>query len=210
MNSNLLLFKTVIAGDSWGSLAVPVIENHPATAIIWVGSQLTLVFGVLNLIVAVVVDTFADARDRDILNLAEEMEHDLEADKLYLERMFDRIDEAGAGRLSLEELVEGARKDHEFQSRLRVMDIDEADLVQLFDMIDSSSTTCCGSCRSNRSCKQSKKSFGRVSRRISPRWQGEWSDRLRGQFMRILWVKLKPWNLCKLVIALLVLLSLER
>eukprot|EP00434_Breviolum_minutum_P032537 symbB.v1.2.028776.t1/scaffold3081.1/size64104/4 len=137
MNSNLLLFKTVIAGDSWGSLAVPVIENHPATAIIWVGSQLTLVFGVLNLIVAVVVDTFADARDRDILNLAEEMEHDLEADKLYLERMFDRIDEAGAGRLSLEELVEGARKDHEFQSRLRVMDIDEADLVQLFDMIDT-------------------------------------------------------------------------
>jgi len=137
MNSNLLLFKTVIAGDSWGQVAVPVMENHPATAIIWVGSQLTLVFGVLNLIVAVVVDTFADARDRDILNLAEEMEHDLEADKLYLERMFDRIDEAGAGRLSLEELVEGARKDYEFQSRLRVMDIDEADLVQLFDMIDT-------------------------------------------------------------------------
>lgn len=33
---------------------------------------------------AQVVDTFADARDRDILNLAEEMEHDLEADKLCL------------------------------------------------------------------------------------------------------------------------------
>ena len=30
------------------------------------------------------MDTFADARDRDILNLAEEMEHDLEADKLCL------------------------------------------------------------------------------------------------------------------------------
>lgn len=28
-----------------------------------------------------VVDTFADARDRDILNLAEEMEQDMEADK---------------------------------------------------------------------------------------------------------------------------------
>lgn len=65
---------------------------YPATAIIFVGSSLSLVFGVLNLIVAVVgslafreergktcgaeevVDTFADARDRDILNLAEEME----------------------------------------------------------------------------------------------------------------------------------------
>ena len=28
-----------------------------------------------------VVDTFADARDRDILNLAEEMEQDMQADK---------------------------------------------------------------------------------------------------------------------------------
>ena len=31
-----------------------------------------------------VVDTFADARDRDILNLAEEMEQDMEADKRLL------------------------------------------------------------------------------------------------------------------------------
>ena len=30
------------------------------------------------------VDTFADARDRDILNLAEEMEQDMEADKRLL------------------------------------------------------------------------------------------------------------------------------
>lgn len=32
--------------------------------------------------------------------------------------------------------MEGARKDPQFQSRLRVMDIDEADLQQLFEMID--------------------------------------------------------------------------
>eukprot|EP00438_Fugacium_kawagutii_P024561 Skav223341 [mRNA] locus=scaffold200:283074:284090:+ [translate_table: standard] len=62
MDANLLLFKTVIAGDSWGEIAVPVIEQYPATAFIFMGSLLSLVFGVLNLIVAVVVDTFADAR----------------------------------------------------------------------------------------------------------------------------------------------------
>jgi hypothetical protein len=32
-----------------------------------------------------VVDTFADSRDRDILNLAEEMEQDRESDKQQLE-----------------------------------------------------------------------------------------------------------------------------
>jgi len=137
MRANVLLFKTVIAGDSWGLIAVPVIMEYPATAIIFMGSLLTLVFGVLNLIVAVVVDTFAEARERDVLNLAEEMERNHENDKKFLQKVFERIDEDGSGELTLEELVEGARKDQEFQSRLRVMDIDEVDLEQLFEMIDA-------------------------------------------------------------------------
>ncbi|CAE7898813.1 Sodium channel protein type 11 subunit alpha [Symbiodinium microadriaticum] len=137
MKANLLLFKTVIAGDSWGQMAVPVILMHPETAVIFVGSSLTLVFGVLNLIVAVVVDTFADARERDILNLAEELEQDVAADRKFLQKIFERIDEEGTGQLSLEQLVAGARQDAEFQSRLRIMDIDEMDLVELFQMIDT-------------------------------------------------------------------------
>lgn len=137
MSANLLLFKTVIAGDSWGEIAVPVIERYPMTAIVFMGSLLTLVFGVLNLIVAVVVDTFAEYRQRDVIHLAEDLEVDLANDQKILQRMFERIDEDGSGLVSYEELVEGARKDPEFQSRLRVMDIDESDLRQFFDMIDS-------------------------------------------------------------------------
>lgn len=136
MDANLLLFKTVIAGDSWGELAVPVIQKHPATAIIFVGSQLTLVFGVVNLIVAVVVDTFAEARENDVQNLAEEMEAEIQQDSKLLSKIFQRIDKGGTGELSLEDLIEGARSDPVFQSRLRVMDIDENDLQQLFQMID--------------------------------------------------------------------------
>lgn len=137
MDANLLLFQTVIAGDSWGKIAIPVIQRHPATAIIFVGSLLTLVFGVLNLIVAVVVDTFADARINDVQSLAEEMEEDLQYDRQILANLFARIDKDGSGELSLPELMEGARTDPQFHSRLRVMDIDESDLEQLFYMIDS-------------------------------------------------------------------------
>ncbi|CAJ1425209.1 unnamed protein product, partial [Effrenium voratum] len=56
----------------------------------------------------------------------------------YLQKIFDRLDESGSGELTLENLLEGARswaqmqhanvdwgRDPEFQSRLRVMDIDE-------------------------------------------------------------------------------------
>ena len=38
--------------------------------------------------------------------------------------------------VTLDELIEGARKDPIFKSRLRVMDIDESDLAMLFEMID--------------------------------------------------------------------------
>jgi len=137
MDANLLLFKTVIAGDSWGEIAVPVIQEHPGTAIIFVGSLLSIVFGVVNLIVAVVVDTFADARQNDVQNLAEEMEDEIEHDRKALAKVFQRIDKDGSGQLTLEELIQGARRDGAFQSRLRVMDIDEQDLEQLFHMIDA-------------------------------------------------------------------------
>lgn len=72
-----------------------------------------------------------------MLNLAEDLEVDLANDQKVLQKMFERMDEDGSGLVSFEELVAGARKDPEFQSRLRVMDIDEADLRQLFDMIDT-------------------------------------------------------------------------
>ncbi|CAE7276432.1 unnamed protein product [Symbiodinium sp. CCMP2592] len=136
MHANLMLFKTVIAGDSWGLIAVPMIESHPETAIIFVGASLTLVFGVLNLIVAVVVDTFAETRENDVVNLAQEMEFSMEDDQQILKQIFRRIDTNNDGELTLDELLNGARTDAEFQSRLRVMDIDEVDLQQFFDMID--------------------------------------------------------------------------
>ncbi|CAE8674162.1 unnamed protein product [Polarella glacialis] len=136
MRANLMMFQTIIAGDSWGKLAVPVIEAHPWTAIIFVGSLLTITFGVLNMIVAVVVDTFAEHRQKDVMNLAEELDADAEVDKRFLQKIFDQIDEDGSGDLSLDEVMLGARTVPEFQSRLRVMDIDENDLVQMFEMID--------------------------------------------------------------------------
>ncbi|CAE8638366.1 unnamed protein product [Polarella glacialis] len=136
MRANLLLFQTVIAGDSWGRLATPVIEAHPWTAIIFMGSQLTVVFGVLNLVVAVVVDTFAAQREKDVVEFAQDMDADQDDDKKFLRRIFTKIDADGSGELSIEELMHGARTIPEFQSRLRVMDIDEGDLTQFFQMLD--------------------------------------------------------------------------
>eukprot|EP00931_Biecheleriopsis_adriatica_P053500 TRINITY_DN31328_c0_g1_i1.p1 TRINITY_DN31328_c0_g1~~TRINITY_DN31328_c0_g1_i1.p1 ORF type:complete len:641 (-),score=135.10 TRINITY_DN31328_c0_g1_i1:53-1975(-) len=136
MMANLTLFQMVVVGDSWSLHATPVIEAHPWTAVIFVGATLTLVLGVLNLVVAVVVDAFAEQRQKNLQDLAQELDDDQEEDQRSLRQIFDRIDRDENGELSLEEILHGARQCPEFQSRLRVMDIDENDLEQLFEMLD--------------------------------------------------------------------------
>merc|ERR1711871_1408918 len=65
MAANLTFFQTIIACDSWGRVAIPVIELYPLAAIIFVGSLFSVVVGIFNLIVAVLVDTTAEHRARD-------------------------------------------------------------------------------------------------------------------------------------------------
>merc|ERR1712228_184399 len=70
MNANLTFFQ-IMTGDGWSSLARPLIDHHPWTAGIFVAVIFTMVFGLLNLIIAVIVDGAAQARDADIMNLAQ-------------------------------------------------------------------------------------------------------------------------------------------
>ncbi|CAJ1353212.1 unnamed protein product [Effrenium voratum] len=140
MTANLLLFNVVIAGDGWDNAVAPVILNHPWTAVIFIGAFLTIFFGVLNLVVAVVVDEFAEARQKDFISMAQEMDESTQRDFKFLEKIFQRIDEDSSGAVDFEELLNGARKVPEFRHRLRVMDIDESDLRQLFAMLDKDGT----------------------------------------------------------------------
>eukprot|EP00930_Biecheleria_cincta_P065970 TRINITY_DN5190_c0_g1_i1.p1 TRINITY_DN5190_c0_g1~~TRINITY_DN5190_c0_g1_i1.p1 ORF type:complete len:714 (-),score=110.34 TRINITY_DN5190_c0_g1_i1:287-2428(-) len=137
MRANLTLFKTIIAGDSWGLLAEPIIVRYPWCSLIFTGSFLSLAFGVMNLVVAVVVDTAAEQRQKDIMSVAQDLEDEQEGDLQFLTEIFKQIDEDASGELELHELIKGAEEVPEFQSRLRVMDIDKNDLVQLFSMLDA-------------------------------------------------------------------------
>merc|ERR1719498_1561589 len=54
-NSNLTFVQTIIAGDSWGDLALPIIERSPLTALLFLTALVSINFGVLNLILSVIV-----------------------------------------------------------------------------------------------------------------------------------------------------------
>eukprot|EP00929_Paragymnodinium_shiwhaense_P010626 TRINITY_DN11542_c0_g1_i1.p1 TRINITY_DN11542_c0_g1~~TRINITY_DN11542_c0_g1_i1.p1 ORF type:complete len:871 (-),score=212.88 TRINITY_DN11542_c0_g1_i1:342-2954(-) len=136
MSANITFLQTVLAGDSWGLLALPILEDTPYTAIIFVGVLLTILFGVMQMITAVVVDTFADLRKNDVNSLVQEIDAEEVQEKKLLAKIFDKIDEDKSGAVSYDELEEGARRVNEFRNWLRVMDIDAQDLWQLFQIID--------------------------------------------------------------------------
>jgi len=134
--SNWTFFQTIVAGDSWGVMALPIIEKHAWSSVIFIGAFSSILFGLLNLISAVVIDTFAERRARDVSSLASEMEYEEVLEKKFLGKMFAQIDVDGSGALDLDELRAGASKVREFRHYLRVLDIDDNDLGELFGMID--------------------------------------------------------------------------
>ena len=58
----------------------------------------------LNLVVAVVVDTFAEQRTKDVTSMAQEMDEDAEEELQELDKIFAKIDSDNDGQLSWEEL----------------------------------------------------------------------------------------------------------
>merc|ERR1719440_984630 len=129
MAANLTFFQTIIAGDSWGKVAIPVTEAYPLAAVIFIGSLFSVVVGIMNLIVAVLVDTAAEAREQEII-------HAEKTEKKKLQRLFDKIDLDGSGDLTLDEVEESQGIVPEFQTLLRVLDIQGDDLRELFTMCD--------------------------------------------------------------------------
>jgi len=52
-----------VAGDSWGAISVPVIENHPWMGVILISIVFTVSLGLMNLMLAVIVERAAEARE---------------------------------------------------------------------------------------------------------------------------------------------------
>lgn len=86
---------------------------------------------VIRSIYKVIVDAAVEQREKDITTLAADLDYELEEDLKLLGRVFKQVDLNEDGELSLDELVTGAESVPEFASRLRVMDIDAAELEQL-------------------------------------------------------------------------------
>lgn len=134
--SNLTFLQTIVVGDDWGILCVPIIERYPWTIFIFGGSLITMGLGMLNLIVAIIVDTAAEARAHDDTGISDHRSGMEKRERQMLEKLFGTMDCNNSGTITIDELRLGALSNKDLKTRLRALDISGDDLAELFVMMD--------------------------------------------------------------------------
>mmetsp|Transcript_41139 Transcript_41139/g.65149 ORF Transcript_41139/g.65149 Transcript_41139/m.65149 type:complete len:654 (-) Transcript_41139:167-2128(-) len=138
--SVITLTQTVVFGDSWGATAIEIIRREPITLFFFAGMYGTITLGVLNLIVAAIVDSGAQAREEALeakrrKQRAEEMKQK-ERQKNRLLEICQVLDDDESGSLSFEELLTGFDKNTEFRNAMKDYNINRQELDVLFRVFD--------------------------------------------------------------------------
>jgi len=130
--SCLTFTQTIIAGDSWGVLAIPLLRNHPLTAFVLVPVFVLVQLGLMNVIVAVVVDRQTAARDEDRALQQTMKEEQQAASYKQLLKLCNQIDSDGDGMITAEELYTNP----DLVELLHYMEVQKRDLPLIFQIID--------------------------------------------------------------------------
>mmetsp|Transcript_27478 Transcript_27478/g.63530 ORF Transcript_27478/g.63530 Transcript_27478/m.63530 type:complete len:638 (+) Transcript_27478:44-1957(+) len=136
-DANLTFMQTIIAGDSWGLLSVPIIEEAPWTSIILVTAYISINLGVLNLVLTVIVNAAQEARESDENLQAHQRALDFEAHKARLMVLLRSIDEDRSGRISADEMHRAVNVVPEFRTVLEAIDIRRDDVEAFFNYLAS-------------------------------------------------------------------------
>mmetsp|Transcript_72348 Transcript_72348/g.194912 ORF Transcript_72348/g.194912 Transcript_72348/m.194912 type:complete len:442 (-) Transcript_72348:312-1637(-) len=137
MSSVLTLYQNIVAGDSWGLINVPLIEEEPWTALFLVTATVSVSLGLTNLILAVIVERANEARDKDLEQKLKGKEQDQEQHKLELYDMCSRMDIDQSGTLTLSELMTSYDEEEKFRRLFELMDIRRDELGAVFKVLDT-------------------------------------------------------------------------
>ncbi|CAK9023920.1 Voltage-dependent calcium channel type D subunit alpha-1 (DmCa1D) [Durusdinium trenchii] len=135
--ASLTLFSQIVAGDAWGQISPPLAHAAPWTAPILFGIMMTISLGVMNLILAVIVEKAAEARQTDLDKKLMQKDQVRERNMVELALMCDRMDKDGSGALSLEEMMDGYANDKKFYSVMQGAGVEKDDLQTMFNVLDT-------------------------------------------------------------------------
>eukprot|EP00931_Biecheleriopsis_adriatica_P085996 TRINITY_DN60738_c0_g1_i1.p1 TRINITY_DN60738_c0_g1~~TRINITY_DN60738_c0_g1_i1.p1 ORF type:complete len:631 (+),score=120.63 TRINITY_DN60738_c0_g1_i1:38-1930(+) len=134
--SMLTFFQQVVAGDSWGLLTIPIMEQYPLTSPFFIVVLVTIQFGILNLILVAIVDQANKSQTDDALFQARVRKEEFDKARHDLLQMCAEIDSDNSGEISLEELLVGFESMPELANQLRFLELGKDDLRILFLALD--------------------------------------------------------------------------
>lgn len=135
--SMLTFVQTIIAGDSWGVIAVPTIEYRPWSGAVLFTVLVVVQLGLLNLILAVIVERAHQARVEDTEMVLTGKAETFKSLRAGLLKLFQRIDQDGNGFLSEEEVLAGFRTDSSFADLFRSMGVTANDMKNVFQLMST-------------------------------------------------------------------------
>lgn len=136
LTSNLTFMQQILAGDSWGLVSIPIIEEEPLSIIIFFAVFVCINMGLLNLVLTVIVDVANPARDADEQRRVADRARELESAKASLIEICQELDSDGSGHLSLRELERGMDTSLKFSRMMAYMDVAKSDMHLIFSVLD--------------------------------------------------------------------------
>jgi len=127
---------SLVFGDSWGLIAVGIIERSPWTSVVFVLTGLCIQLGFFNLVLTVIVDKAHDKHESDTARKIIEREIEFQRARDDFVQLCETLDKDSSGDLDFHELIEGFDTNEQFATTLAVMDIKKEDLAVVFDVLD--------------------------------------------------------------------------
>jgi len=135
--ASLTLFQQIVAGDSWGEISIRLVEAKPWTSILLFSMLITISLGMLNLILAVIVERAAEARENDHEAKIKQKQKDRSRSMEDLASFCASMDEDNNGMISFEELWKGYEEVSEFKKLMEVMDLKREDMATVFNVLET-------------------------------------------------------------------------
>jgi len=137
MASTLTLFQQIVAGDSWGEISIPVIEENPAFGLLLPFTQLAVGVGAMNLVLAVIVERAMAVRESSKEEMLKEALEEQRSRLVDVIQLLRQVDTDGNGMLSKEEIEQAWVDLTEFKEHLFLSGVSEPELFELVSVLDS-------------------------------------------------------------------------
>lgn len=134
-NSMFTLYLSIAEGYHWGPASALLLEVDPGLFAVFLGYIQLTIFGVLNIVEAVFVESAVLSTQHSKEFMLEEKKHEHEEFAKQMSTIFGVIDTDGSGIINLEELGE-CLADERLQMYLAALDLDTSDAATLFTLLD--------------------------------------------------------------------------